>query len=177
LGSLWENAGVIQNVPRDPEMAKNMCFQLQICPLIPDERQAFFQEVVVWKHLEHLNIVPLLGVTVAPLQLVSIWMAGRELLEYINTHPSVDRLSLVGFRSTTLNGTPTTTSDFRHCSRSQLPPFLWHHPQGSQGVCHVSKCLSNILTCVLAKHSCGQHRLCSSDRLRSCHCCTRTRVC
>ena len=117
----------------DPEMAKNVRFRLYFCPHVPDKRQTFFQEAVVWKRLEHPNIVPLLGVTVAPLQLVSVWMAGGELLEYIDTHPSIDRLSLVGFRNATLNGTPTPSPDFRRCPRSRLPPFLWHHPRGSQG--------------------------------------------
>lgn len=61
----------------------------------------------MWKRLEHPNIVPLLGVTVTPLQLVSAWMPGGELLGYIETNPSVDRLSLVGFCRTTLNSAPT----------------------------------------------------------------------
>ena len=57
----------------------------------------------MWKRLEHPNIVPLLGVTVAPLQLVSVWMTGGELLEYIETNPSADRLNLVGSHRTTLD--------------------------------------------------------------------------
>lgn len=51
---------------------------------------------MVWKRLEHPNIVPLLGVTISPLQLVSVWMPGGELVEYIERNPSADRLSLVG---------------------------------------------------------------------------------
>jgi len=74
--------------------------------------QAFFQEAAVWKRLEHPNIVPLLGVTVAPLQLVSVRMAGGEILEYIERNPSTDRLSLVGFCSATLNGAPIPSPDF-----------------------------------------------------------------
>lgn len=50
----------------------------------------------MWKHLEHPNIVPLLGVTVTPFQSISVWMSGGELSEYIGMHPRVDRLSLVG---------------------------------------------------------------------------------
>ena len=61
----------------------------------------------MWKRLEHQNIVPFLGATVTPLQLVSVWMAGGELLEYIEKNPSVHRLSLVGFRRATSNGAPT----------------------------------------------------------------------
>jgi serine/threonine protein kinase len=48
----------------------------------------------VWKRLEHGNIVPLLGITPDPLQLISEWMPGGDLTEYIKKHPGVDRLSL-----------------------------------------------------------------------------------
>jgi len=49
----------------------------------------------VWKRLEHRNIVPLLGITSNPLQLVSEWMTGGDLTEYINKYPDADRISLV----------------------------------------------------------------------------------
>jgi len=50
----------------------------------------------MWKHLTHPNIVPLLGVTLTPLQLISAWMSGGELKEYVINHPDADRLGLVG---------------------------------------------------------------------------------
>ena len=50
---------------------------------------------MVWKRLEHRNIVPLLGITSNPLQLVSEWMTGGDLTEYINKYPDADRISLV----------------------------------------------------------------------------------
>jgi hypothetical protein len=50
----------------------------------------------MWKRLTHPNIVPLLGVTLEPLQLISVWMSGGELREYITHHPGTDRLRLVG---------------------------------------------------------------------------------
>jgi serine/threonine protein kinase len=46
--------------------------------------------------LEHKNIVPLLGITSNPLQLVSDWMPGGDLTEYIKKNPNADRLCLVG---------------------------------------------------------------------------------
>ena len=58
-----------------------------------------FQEAVVWKHAKHPNIVPFLGVTSAPFQLVSDWMSGGNLMEYIHKHPGTDRLALVCFSS------------------------------------------------------------------------------
>jgi len=50
----------------------------------------------VWKRLVHRNIVPFLGITSTPLQLISEWMPNGDLVEYIRKHPSVDRLRLVG---------------------------------------------------------------------------------
>jgi serine/threonine protein kinase len=48
----------------------------------------------VWKRLEHRNIVPLLGITPNPLQLISEWMPGGDLTEYIKKHSGADRLGL-----------------------------------------------------------------------------------
>jgi serine/threonine protein kinase len=45
--------------------------------------------------LDHPNIVPLLGVTSIPLQLISEWMTGGSLTEYIKKNPNADRLGLV----------------------------------------------------------------------------------
>ena len=50
----------------------------------------------MWKRLEHKNIVPLLGITPTPLQLISDWMPGGDLTEYIKNNPGVDRPDLVG---------------------------------------------------------------------------------
>ena len=49
----------------------------------------------MWKRLGHKNIVPLLGITPNPLQLISEWMTGGDLTEYIKKHPGIDRLGLV----------------------------------------------------------------------------------
>ena len=57
---------------------------------------------VVWKHLAHPNVAPLLGVTTDPIQLVSGWMPDVDLTGYITNHPDADRLSLVGVPSTVL---------------------------------------------------------------------------
>ena len=61
-----------------------------------DEPQTLYQEAVVCKRLTHSNIVPLLGITPSPLQLISEWMPGGDLTEYIKKHPDTDRLDLVG---------------------------------------------------------------------------------
>ena len=53
----------------------------------------------MWKRLTHPNILPLLGITVTPFQLVSDWMSGGDLPGYIKNHPDADRLELVGAAS------------------------------------------------------------------------------
>lgn len=50
----------------------------------------------MWKHLSHQNIVPFLGITSTPLQLISEWIPNGNLTEYIKRHPDADRLGLVG---------------------------------------------------------------------------------
>lgn len=50
----------------------------------------------MWRRLAHPNIVPLLGITLDPLQLISAWIPGGELKDYIVDNPDTDRLALVG---------------------------------------------------------------------------------
>jgi len=49
----------------------------------------------MWKRLTHPNIVPLLGITLTPLQLVSEWIPST-LPKYIYVHSDADRVELVG---------------------------------------------------------------------------------
>ena len=49
----------------------------------------------MWKCLDHKNIVPLLGNITDHLQLISEWMPGGHLTEYIGNHPDANRLGLV----------------------------------------------------------------------------------
>ena len=58
--------------------------------------QRFYRAAVVWKQLAHQNIVPLLGVTTAPLRSISDWMSEGTLGEYIKEKPRANRLGLVG---------------------------------------------------------------------------------
>lgn len=50
----------------------------------------------MWKRLDHPNIVAFKGVTLNPLQLVSEWMPGGELREYIKGNPDTNPVNLVG---------------------------------------------------------------------------------
>ena len=63
---------------------------------IVDRTQDFYKEAVTWKYLDHPNILPLLGITIEPLQLISNWVSGGNLLEYVRKHPEADQLKLVG---------------------------------------------------------------------------------
>jgi len=56
----------------------------------------FYQEAVIWKRLKHPNIVPFLGITSTPPQLISEWIPNGNLTGYVKQHPSADRLGLVG---------------------------------------------------------------------------------
>ena len=49
----------------------------------------------MWKRLMHPNIVPLRGITITPFQLISDWMPGGDLPDYIKKHPGAHRLGLV----------------------------------------------------------------------------------
>lgn len=55
----------------------------------------FCKEAAMWKYLEHPNVLPLMGVTISPPQLVSKWISAGELPEYIRTNPDTDRLKLL----------------------------------------------------------------------------------
>ena len=87
----------------------------------------------MWKHLTHPNIVPLLGVTLAPLQLVSAWMPGGDLKEYITKHPGIDQLNLVGVPLRSCQIALMASSVIRYRRRPRLPPLSQYGPWGSQG--------------------------------------------
>ncbi|KAF9642913.1 kinase-like protein [Thelephora ganbajun] len=57
--------------------------------------KTFCQEAVMWKRLTHPNIVPLLGITITPFQLISDWMSGGDLSEYIKNNSDADRIGLL----------------------------------------------------------------------------------
>ena len=52
----------------------------------------------MWRALRHPNVLPMLGVTVTkpPFAMVSEWMTNGDINEFVETHPEVDRLKLVG---------------------------------------------------------------------------------
>ena len=64
----------------------------------------------MWKHLTHHNIVPLLGATTNPLQLVMDWTSDEDLKGYIANHDDANKYSLVRFFFTVVCDSPTLTS-------------------------------------------------------------------
>ena len=50
----------------------------------------------MWKYLKHPNVLPFLGATTEPPQLVSELMPDGNLKEYLGKNPNADKLGLVG---------------------------------------------------------------------------------
>ena len=67
---------------------------------------------MIWKRLEHRNIVPLLGITTSPLQVISEWMPGGDLTEYIEKYPGEDRLSLASTPAIVFYPTLTSATSY-----------------------------------------------------------------
>ena len=61
--------------------------------------QGFYGEMVIWRQLQHPNIIPLLGVTINSerCSLVSNWMDNGTINEFIKMNPDANRIDLVGF--------------------------------------------------------------------------------
>lgn len=59
--------------------------------------QLYCKEVVVWRRLSHINVLPFLGVstTVFKLAMVSEWMSNGTITDYVEKHPEANRLRLV----------------------------------------------------------------------------------
>ena len=95
--------------------------------------QTFCQEAVMWKYLTHPNVLPFLGVTISPLQLISDWMPGGDLPGYIEKHSDADRIELVSGLSVVSVQCLFLLPVVRHHQRPGLPPLLQHDTWRSQG--------------------------------------------
>ena len=92
----------VQETQDNPEKALKVRHRL-CCFTHPHrswKSQDFCREAVVWKHMVHQNVVPLLGITISQqpqqFQLISDWMSGGDLSKYIRKNPDADRHGLVG---------------------------------------------------------------------------------
>ena len=66
-------------------------------------QQMAYQEAMIRRRLKHANVVPFIGVTFAPLQIISEWMSGGDLTTHIKSNPHRSRIALV---SPSLTPTP-----------------------------------------------------------------------
>ena len=66
--------------------------------------QRFCKEVVMWKFLQHPNVLPLIGITMSEgrFAMISEWMTNGNINDFVKANPDADRLGLVGPRSKTL---------------------------------------------------------------------------
>jgi len=86
----------------------------------------------MWKHLAHQNILPFLGVTIAPLLLISAWMFGGNLSEYIETNPDSDPLRPVSALVVDLIPCLLRLLVIRHRQGPLLSPLLQRDSWGPQ---------------------------------------------
>jgi len=54
-----------------------------------------YREAVIWKRLKHVNVVPFIGVTFDPPQVVSEWISGEDLTTHVKFNPRTSRITLV----------------------------------------------------------------------------------
>ena len=95
--------------------------------------QTFFREAVIWRRLVHPNVLLPLGITVTPVQLISNWMPGGDLPEYINKNSDADRLGLVGVPAVVFTSRSLLLQAVRCRQGSLLPPFPRRRSWGPQG--------------------------------------------
>ena len=52
----------------------------------------------MWRFLQHPNVLPLIGVTMTKTRfaMVSDWMVNGNINNFVEMHPNVDRIRLVG---------------------------------------------------------------------------------
>ena len=124
--------------------------------------RTFHQMAVVWKHMKHPNIVPFLGVTLDPLQLISDRMPGGDLTEYITNHPDVDRISLVSGLSASLYEMLTPSSAIWCCGGSQTPAFARHNSRGTQRSTRLFLIsFDHLIDTQAVEYPCGRKRECT----------------
>ena len=64
--------------------------------------QRFCKQVLMWKNLNHQNVLPLLGVAMGyqRFTMISEWMDNGNINEFVEAHENVNRFELVGFHTT-----------------------------------------------------------------------------
>jgi hypothetical protein len=59
--------------------------------------QLFYREVLYWKSLSHVNVVPFLGAAdfPRPFSLVSHWMVNGNIIQFLKAHPTANPIFFV----------------------------------------------------------------------------------
>ena len=92
-----------------------------------------FREALMWKRLMHPNIVPFVGVTTDPPQIVSKWMPGGNLTTYIKLNPHRDRVSLVSLSLYFPNTSPQLSLAGRRSKGPRLHSLSRRDPWRPEG--------------------------------------------
>ena len=87
---------------------------------------------MIWKYLNHPNIVPFKGITFEVPQLVSEWMPGGKLREYIRSNDHANPITLVSPFLQSSNHHLILSSVVRGCQRSQLSSLVQPDPREFQ---------------------------------------------
>ena len=101
MAQRFESKGYLRpstDLDRTLTLRKYAIYVTFLCSRTLENPQDFYEKAITWKRLKHPNIVPLLGINVTPSppQLISDWILGGNLTEYIKNNPGADRLGLVG---------------------------------------------------------------------------------
>jgi serine/threonine protein kinase len=110
FADVWEGSYRCQKVaikvPRlylstDPAKAKKVSLLYQI---LNRQRfnihQRFCKEAIVWSHISHPNVLPLIGVATSPFKfcMVSPWMENGDVISYLKSDSPVNSIRIVSSR-------------------------------------------------------------------------------
>jgi hypothetical protein len=66
--------------------------------MLTSSRKEFCKEVVMWRTLQHPNVLPLIGAMMSHghLAMISEWMVNKNINDFLKEHVHVNRITLVG---------------------------------------------------------------------------------
>ena len=97
-GKLVAVKAISPNCVENFDAFKRVCLRISKIPLADAVLlQKLWTNGIIWKRLQHPNVVPFLGFgsVAPPFSLVYPWMSNGSLSEYVRQNPSADKLGLV----------------------------------------------------------------------------------